>query len=306
MKSVLLIQYSQSGQLADVARQVVAPLVESRDIEVTVETLKPANDYPFPWPVLRFFDTFPEAVYLDPPPMQPLAVDPAKRFDLVILAYQVWFLSPSLPTTGFLLGDAAGQLLRDTPVVTVIACRDMWLMAQEQVKALLQKCGARLVGNIALVDEAGSMGSFFATPLWVLTGNRGPRLFGLIPRAGVKPEQIAASRRFGDRIAKVLTSGGVIDEQLLQHLGAVQVNERLIASEKTARRSFMIWGKLLRSLGKQGSLLRKPVLLVYIVFLVTLILTFVPLSMLVKALLAPLTRERVAAQKAYFGRPSGA
>jgi hypothetical protein len=306
MKSVLLIQYSQSGQLSDVAAHIMAPLVGSPDIEVTIETLKPAEDYPFPWPVLRFFDTFPEAVYLDAPAMQPLAVNPGKKFDLVILAYQVWFLSPSLPVTGFLKSPEAKRLLKDTPVVTVIACRDMWLMAQEQVKALLTACGARLVGNVALVDEAGSMGSFFATPLWVLTGNRGPRLFGLIPRAGVKPEQIAASSRFGDRMLKVLAGSGKIDETLLQGLGAVQVNERLIASEKTARRSFQIWGKLLRSLGKQGSIARKPVLFVYIIFLVTLILTFVPLSMLVKALLAPLTRERVAAQKAYFGRPSGA
>lgn len=306
MKSVLLIQYSQSGQLSDVAGHIIAPLLEAPDIEVTVETLKPVTPYPFPWPVLRFFDTFPEAVYLDAPPMQPLAVDTAKRFDLVILAYQVWFLSPSLPVTGFLKSDAAKKLLRDTPVVTVIACRDMWLMAQEQVKALLVARGARLVGNVALVDEAGTMGSFLATPLWVLTGNKGPRLGGLIPRAGVKPEQIVNSRRFGDRMREVLARGGRIDERLLQHLGAVRVNERLIASEKTARRSFLVWGKLLRSLGRQGSFSRKPVLLVYILFLVTLILTFLPLSMLVKALLAPLTRERIAEQKAYFGRPSGA
>jgi hypothetical protein len=306
MKSVLLIQYSQSGQLSDVARNIIAPLVESPDFDVTVETLKPVEDYPFPWPVLRFFDTFPEAVYLDAPEMQPLTVDSAKRFDLVILAYQVWFLSPSLPVTGFLKSAAAKQLLHDTPVVTVIACRDMWLMAQEQVKALLTACGARLVGNVALVDEAGTAGSFLATPLWVLTGNRGPRLFGLIPRAGVKPEQITASRRFGDRIKQVLSGGSVIDVQLLQHLGAVNVNDKLIASERTARRSFLIWGKLFRSLGKQGAPLRKPVVLVYIVFLLTLILTFLPLSILLKAIFAPLTRERVAAQKAYFGGPSGA
>jgi hypothetical protein len=306
MKSVLLIQYSQSGQLSDVAGHIIAPLLEAPEIEVTVETLKPVSPYPFPWPVLRFFDTFPEAVYLDAPPLQPLAVDTAKRFDLVILAYQVWFLSPSLPVTGFLKGDAAKKLLRDTPVVTVIACRDMWLMAQEQVKALLVARGARLVGNVALVDEAGTMGSFLATPLWVLTGNKGPRLGGLIPRAGVRPEQIVNSRRFGDRMREVLARGGRIDERLLQHLGAVRVNERLIASEKTARRSFLIWGKLLRSLGRQGSFFRKPVLFVYILFLLTLILTFLPLSMLVKALLAPLTRERIAEQKAYFGRPSGA
>src|ERR1700722_10747106 len=195
MKSVLLIQYSQSGQLAVVAGHIIAPLIEAPDVEVRGETLKPVDAYPFPWPVLRFFDTFPEAVYLDAPPMQPLTVDTTKRFDLVILAYQVWFLSPSLPVAGFLKSDAAKKLLRDTPVVTVIACRDMWLMAQEQVKALLVSCGARLVGNVALVDEAGTMGSFLATPLWVLTGNRGPRLGGLIPRAGVKTQQIVDARR---------------------------------------------------------------------------------------------------------------
>lgn len=306
MRSVLLIQYSQTGQVTDVARTIVAPLLEDPNIDVTIETLRPRTPYPFPWPVLRFFDTFPEAVYLDAPEMEPLSVEPTRRFDLVILAYQVWFLSPSLPVTGFLQSDAARELLRDTPVVTVIACRDMWLMAQEQVRTLLAECSARLIGNVALVDEAGSLGSFLATPIWVLTGSRGPHLFGLLPRAGVNPEQITASRRFGTRIATVLNQNGPLDDSLLRNLGAVNVNERLIASEQTARRSFLIWGKLLRSLGKQGAFVRKPVLLLYILFLATLILTFVPLSMLVKALLAPLTRERVAAQKAYFGSPSGA
>ena len=306
IRSVLLVQYSQTGQVTDVARHIIAPLLDDPNVDVTIETLRPRTAYPFPWPILQFFDAFPEAVYLDPPDMEPLAVDPARRFDLVILAYQVWFLSPSLPVTGFLKSEAARRLLHDTPVVTVIACRDMWLMAQEQVRGLLDACGARLIGNVALVDEAGSIGSFLATPIWVLTGSRGPHLFGLLPRAGVKPDEIAASRRFGTRIATVLNGNGPLDESLLRNLGAVNVNERLIASERTARRSFQIWGKLLRALGPQGAFIRKPVLLVYILFLVTLILTFVPLSMLVKALFAPLTRERVAAQKAYFGSPSGA
>ena len=86
----------------------------------------------------------------------------------------------------------------------MIACRDMWLMAQERVKELLVAAGAPLVGNVVLVDEAGSIGSFLATPLWMMTGKQGPLLGGLIPRAGVKPEQIKASRRFGERIALVL------------------------------------------------------------------------------------------------------
>ena len=305
MTSVLVIQYSQSGQLADVSRRIVEPLRESSAISVTVETLRPTTPYPFPWPFLTFFDTFPETVHLDAPPLEPLAVDAGTRFDLIILAYQVWFLSPSLPVTAFLKSKVGAELLRDTPVVTVIACRDMWLMAQEQVKSMIREAGGRLVGNVALVDEAGTAGSFLATPVWVMTGNRGPHLFGLIPRAGVKPDQITAARRFGERIRDRLRAGGPLDEQLLSHLGAVRVNEKLIASERTARRSFQIWGGLLRKLGPPGAVARKPVLIVYIVFLVTLILTFIPVSMLIKALLAPLLRGRVAAQKAYFAHPSG-
>ncbi len=283
----------------------MGPLLESADVEVTVETLRPVTPFPFPWPIFQFFDAFPETVYLEAPPIEPLRVDVTKRFDLVILAYQVWFLSPSMPVTAFLQSDSAKQLLRDTPVVTVIACRNMWLMAQEQVKALLDACGARLVGNVALVDEAGTAGSFLATPVWVMTGNKGPHLFGLIPRAGVNPEQIAGARRFGQRILESLRGAHPIDERMLQQLGAVQVNERLIASERTARRSFQIWGKLFRAIGPRGALLRKPVLVIYILFLVTLIVTFIPVSMLIKAVLAPLLRKRIASQKAYFAYPSG-
>lgn len=304
-KQVLVVQYSQSGQLTDVVARIVAPLAESAEIELVVETVRPVEPYPFPWPVLRFFDTFPECVYLDPPPLEPFRVDPTRRFDLVIVGYQAWFLSPSLPITGFLKSETGRRLLRDTPVVTVVACRDMWLMAQEQVRKLLADCGARLVGHAALVDEAGSIGSFLATPFWVWTGNRGPRLGGLIPRAGVAPREIEASRRFGERIAGVLAAGGPVDETLLRGLDAVRVNERLISSEVAIRRGFRLWGGLLRALGPQGALARKPVLILYIVWLVAMILTVVPLAALAKTLLAPLSRDRIARQKAYYSAPSG-
>lgn len=305
-KRVLVVHYaSPSGQLTEVVRHLAAPLDESGDVQVRHVVLRCRDPYPFPWPVLRFFDTFPEAIYLDPPALEPLDLDPGERFDLVILAYQVWFLSPSLPTTAFLKDLAVKALLKDTPVVTVIACRDMWLMAQERTKELLAAAGARLVGNVVLVDEAGSVGSFLATPLWMLTGNRGPMLGGLIPRAGVKPEQIAASRRFGERIVATLHDGRPLDVDLLRGLGAVKVNTHLIATEKAARRSFLAWGKLLRALGKQGSLQRRPVVMIYILFLIALLVTVLPISALLKTLAAPLMRKRIAAQQAYFSQPSG-
>lgn len=302
---LLVVHYSSpSGQLSDVLRNFSAPLAESGDIELHEVVLRPRRPYPFPWPILRFFDTFPETIYLDPPELAPLDL-PTGRFDLVILAYQVWFLSPSGPTAAFLKDATAQALLKGAPVVTLIACRDMWLMAQERVKELLAAAGARLIGNVVLIDEGGSIGSLLATPIWMMTGNRGPMLGGLIPRAGVPPEQIKASRRFGERILAVLKGGGALDATLLQGTGAVKVNTRLITTEKAARRSFLGWGALLRLLGKQGAWQRQPVVIIYIFFLIALLITVLPLSMLLKTLTAPLMRDRIAAQRAYFSQPSG-
>ena len=67
-RRVLVVHYSSpSGQLSDVIRNFSAPLAESGDIELRELVLRPREPYPFPWPILRFFDTFPETIYLDPP-----------------------------------------------------------------------------------------------------------------------------------------------------------------------------------------------------------------------------------------------
>lgn len=305
-RKVLVVHYSSpSGQLSEVIRNLTAPLAEAEDVELHHIVLRPQQPYLFPWPFLRFFDTFPETIYLDPPAIEPLGPDAAGRYDLVILGYQVWFLSPSGPTAAFLKSPETRALLKDTPVVTVIACRDMWLLAQERVKEFLASYGARLVGNVVLIDEGGSALSLLATPLWMLTGNRGPRLGGLIPRAGVKPEQIKDSRRFGERMVTVLRSGKPLDESLLRNLGAVKVNTKLITTENAARRGFRAWGRLLRALGPQGSWQRQPVVAFYVLFLITLLIVVLPLSALLKTLLGPLMRKRIAAQRDYFSQPSG-
>ena len=69
------------------------------------------------------------------------------------------------------------------------------------------------------------------------------------------------------------------------------------------RRSFRIWGGLLRALGNRQSITRRIVLGLYVLFLITLILTVVPISAVLKRLLAPLTRARTKRQRAYFAAP---
>ncbi|KRW59100.1 hypothetical protein [Pseudomonas sp. TTU2014-080ASC] len=304
MRHVLIVHYSQTGQLDRLAESVCAPLQDCSDIQVDFLQLQPQQPYPFPWPFLEFFRIFPETVLMRPQPLKPLAVDAGKRYDLIILAYQVWFLSPSQPMTAFLASPEAAQLLKDTPVVTLIGCRNMWLMAQEKVKTKLSQLGARLVDNIALTDACGTAASFLSTPLWMFTGRQKP--YSWVPRAGIDEAEIVAARRFGEAIRQRLTADHLpIEQPMLKGLGAVKVDEKLIASEKVGNRSFQLWSRLLVAIGPRRSRRRAAGLVVYIVFLLCLIVTVVPVTALLKKLLAPLTKARVQREKAYFAGPSG-
>jgi len=299
-----VVHYSQTGQLDRVVESVIKPLMACDEIQVTDLRIEPLTPYPFPWPFIRFINTFPEAAHEIGCELKPLAIDHRQRYDLVILAYQVWFLTPSIPVVGFLKSAEARELLRDTPVVTVIACRNMWLMAQEKMKRHLQNLGARSIGNIALVDAAGTAASFIATPLWMLTGKKGPFPLG-IPAAGVAENDIHDAERFGLALRNRMIDTGELDATVLQGLGAVRVNERLIASEKVATRSFYLWGKLFLAMGGPDAWPRKPLAILYALFLLSLILTVVPVTTLLKRLLTPLLATRIKQQKIYYAQPSG-
>lgn len=305
MKRVLCLYYSQTGQLENIVHSITAPLQNTSTIDIQLAKITPTVDFPFPWPFTTFFNTFPEANYADPIALQPLPYSDEElaNFDLVILAYQVWFLSPSLPISSFLQSEQAKVLFNNKPVITVIGCRNMWLMAQESMKQTLQSLGAHLLDNIVLTDSAGAAFSFISTPLWMLTGNKGP--IGMIPAAGVSQEKIQAASRFGKALKTALLNDNPLKTPLFKGLAAVEIHESLIASEKVAKRGFLLWGRLIRFVDKKAPILRKPVVYLYVIYLVSLILTIVPLSALLKQLLSPLLKKRIQQQVTYFSAPSG-
>lgn len=303
-KQVLVLEYSQTGQLAEITRRIIAPLQQDAGIELHVETLRPVKPFPFPWGLLSFLDAFPESAHMVPPALQPLSLNGDEDFDLVILPYQVWFLAPSQPVTAFLKHPLAPRLLRGKPVVTVIACRNMWMLAQEKMKTLLQACGARLLDNVVLVDPSPTLASLWTTPLWLLSGKKQP--LGILPPAGVDAASIHAARRFGLALRDALRN----DEErgsapLLAGLAAVESDPHLLFSERAGTRSFYLWGKLLRAVGAPGEARRYPWLILYVIFLITLILTVVPVSLLIQALARPFMQRRFTALKQQFDQPSG-
>ncbi|MEJ8821130.1 dialkylresorcinol condensing enzyme [Variovorax humicola] len=303
-KRVLVIRFSQTGQLEAVADQIVAPLKADPGIQVHVETLQPLQPLPFPWPILAFFDAFPETAHMRPPPLAPLSLTGDEDFDLVILPWQVWFLAPSQPIAAFLQHPVAARLLKGKPVVTVIACRNMWLTAHEKLKTLLDAVGARLMDNVVLTDPGPTLATFITTPAWLLFGRK--RGFWGMPDAGLTAAQISGARRFGlalrDGLHRDAERG---TEPLLAGLGAVVADPRLYVSEKAGTRSFFIWGKLIMAVGRPGSVQRKPLVLAYVVFLFALIVTVVPLSLGLQALLRPLFRKQLTKIKTRFELPSG-
>ena len=301
---MLVLNYSQSGQLTRIVERIVAPLRQAGDIAVHVETLRPLQPYPFPWSFFRFFDAFPESAHLVAPALEPLTLRGDEDFDLVILPYQVWFLAPSLPVTGFLKHPLAQRLLRDKPVVTVIACRNMWLLAQEKMKSLLADCGARLIDNVVLTDPSPTLVTLVTTPYWLLTGNQ---QFPGLPPAGIDDNTIARTSRFGHALRDGLRQHAERAQAPMLHgLQACEADPRLYISERAGTRSFYLWGKLLRAAGQPQTLQRRPLLLLYVVFLVALILSVVPLSLLLQAALRPCLRKQSKALKLRFEMPSGA
>jgi hypothetical protein len=303
-KRVLVVYYSQSGQLTKVIETMLSPLQNNPMIEISTVQLRSSENFSFPWSFWRFFDAFPETVYLDVPKNLPFEIENPQGYDLIILGYQPWFLSPSMPISSFLLSDEAKIILKDKPVITVIGCRNMWIEGQKTLKDLIAKCGGHLIDNVVLSDQSGPLESFITTPRWMLTGKRNSFL-GL-SRAGISENDIAASERFGKRLVEKLQENDHLNhEPLLKNLGAVHVDERFIVSEKIAKRSFRIWGAFIRLFGKRGSLLRLPILSLYIIFLITLILTVVPINMMIQTIIRRLFKGKIDKIREILEAPSG-
>ena len=303
MKRVLVLYYSQSGQLKNMVNSATEPLKASDEVQVDYRKIEPVTKYPYPWPFYPFFDAFPEAIYMNGCEVEPID-DLEDDYDLIILGYTIWFLSPSIPVTGFMQSEQAKRLFKDKPVVTLIACRDMWVMAQEKMKSLLSDVGATLIDNVVLTDQGGSIYAFVTTPRWLLTGKKDP--FWGFPAAGVSKKELQESSRFGERILEGLKkSEEKAKTPMLTKMGAVTVNGKLVGTEKIATRSFMIWGKLIQKAGEPGSFARKIVITIYAIFLAILVLTIVPLNILVRRLIYPFRKEAIEKSVKYYEEPSG-
>lgn len=252
-KKVLAIYYSQTGQLGEIIDNITEPLIAA-GIAVEKVRVRPVNDYPFPWTSERFYDVMPDTVLGVPVPLEPFTLQEA-QYDLVILGYQSWFLSPSIPSGSLLQHPSFKAVLANTPVVTVTGARNMWLNAFIGIKKLLHKNGASLVGNIALVDRHLNPLSYFTIFHWMLGGSK-TRWLGFFPLPGVSDADIKHATVFGETILPFLATGkweGMQDKLVQQK--AVAFNYSLMILEAKAGPQYTSWAnKVNRSRHRTGLL----------------------------------------------------
>lgn len=297
MKEVLLIYYSQTGQLFDILKNIAATISDGK-VKVTYCEIVPKKKFPFPWKEEAFYDAFPETFLQIPAPFEALPDEILqKKYDLVILGYTTWYLTPSIPINSFLKSSEAKKILSDTPVVTVSASRNMWIMAQEKVKKLLVANRAKLVGNIALVDRNLNHISVITIVHWLMGGKK-TRLFGIFPKPGVSDRDIAAAARFGIPVKEALLQNEFSKlQQNLLGLGAVKVDPSLIATDIRGNVVFTKWAThLIKKEGKE----RKKWLVYFKYYLLFAIWLIAPIVFIVFLLTYVPMYRKIQRDKAYY------
>lgn len=293
-KKILVIYYSQSGQLTDITDSLTTPLIEAGN-SVEKVCVQVANDYPFPWTGKAFFSVMPDCVKEVPTELKPFRLKET-RYDLVILGYQAWFLSPSIPVNSILLHPAVRAVLKDTPVVAITGARNMWISAMQRVKAILKDSGAKLVGHIALVDKHHNFISFITIFYWMFKGKKG-RWLNLFPKPGVSDEDITGTAAYGATIQKYLGRDnwdGMQDELLEQK--AVVVKYNLMFIESKAKRIFGIWANIIAKKKKKTAWL-----VAFKYYLLIALFIAAPIILTVDAIFfKPFLSERIKRQKQQY------
>ena len=111
-KKVLVVYFTQTGQLNKAVRATLQPLENDEEVEIHYECVKPKKEYPYPWSYMEFFDVFPETVHGIPCELQPFSFNPDENYDLIVVAYQPWFLSICVPINSFLLSVEAKKVMK--------------------------------------------------------------------------------------------------------------------------------------------------------------------------------------------------
>jgi hypothetical protein len=299
-KKILIIYFSQSGQLRNILTSVVLPL-RTAGHEITIKEIVPQPSFPFPWTSDEFFDAFPESYAGIPCAIEAMDLSAYEKSDLVILGYSPWYLSPSIPTHAFLQSDEGRLLLKNKKVITVISCRNMWLQAQEKIKRYLLDTGSELVGNIALRDRTPNLISVITIIRWLLKGKQEKSRF--FPRAGVSDEDIKNAVVFGELIRDAVEKDKFDSlQEKLSAKGATVISPNYLLFERNGSRIFKIWANLILKKGGKGDPKRIRRVRFFKWYLIAVLFLITPLANVIYAFIKLFKKKKIRQEIQYFSQ----
>lgn len=293
-KKVLLVYYSQTGQLKDIVHSFASPFMEN-GMDVEIKRVETTEKFVFPWTGKRFFNAMPESVLGIPAPLEKLQFNHT-AYDLIVFAYQPWFLSPSIPATSLLNNPDFLILLKGRNVVTLIGSRNMWIAAQEKVKMMLKQAGANLIGNIVLRDKHDNLASAVSILHWMMNGKK-EKFWRIFPLPGISENDIQQSAVYGNIINRRIKENNYLSlqEELLKK-GAVEVKTNLMFIEPRAKKIFNIWANTI--IKKKNRTLWLQLFKYYL--LIALFIVSPVVLLIYKLFIQPFTAKDIKNKKEYF------
>lgn len=295
MKKILTIHFSQSGQLTEIVNNFSS---QFENVDIDKQLIVPKQPFPFPWTTAVFFDKMPETVLEKEIELEENEFKHDK-YDLIIFGYQPWFLSPSQPATAILKNEKFTQLLKNTPVITLIGSRNMWLNSQESVKKLIKEAGGKLIGNVALADKSNNLVGVVTILHWMLKGKK-TKKWGIFPKPGVSDEDIEGVKKYGLLTNQALKSGNVdsLQSDITANNGVI-VPTSILFIEERAKKKFYFWAKLILKKSEQGKrtfwVNAFKYYLIFVLFIVSPILLTI-----YYLLFFPFTQSTLRKKKRYF------
>lgn len=296
MYKVLAINYSQSGQLTEIVDNFLKPLKTKEDVSIDRIVFDTQDKFPFPWTSDVFFDTMPESLLEEPRALETISYK-YENYDLVILGYQPWFLSPSIPTNSLLQDEEFKKRVNGTEVITLIGSRNMWINSQESVKKHLVNANAKLIANVPLIDHNNNSISAITILYWMLTGKK-ESFLGIFPKPGVLQEEIDDMKSYGDIFIQSLNNNklNTLQEDFLAK-GDIKISKNIMFVELRGRKLFKIWANLIKSKNKT----RKLWVSIYKYYLLVALFLVAPILLIIlNVFIFPFTKTDFEKKKSYF------
>ncbi len=269
---ILIISYSQTGQLDNIVTKCTTGITNADIDRISYKTKK---KFEFPWTSQEFFDVMPECVAETAFDLEDIDYK-HNSYDLIIFGYQPWFLSPSIPTNSILQDKTFLALLKNTPVITIIGSRNMWIGSQRSIDKRISNAGGKIVGNIPFLDRHNNYISAFTIVHWLIKGEKN-RKMNIFPMPGVSEKDINDAVMYSDPINTAIQENDFSNLQSrILEFGRISIPTSILLIETNGKKLFKIWLKIITNLGTTPQK-RKIWINVYKYYLFTVLFVVAPI-----------------------------